>query len=34
MLKKSIIIYTLIIGLISSCAIAKEQKKQEEDVNT
>ena len=34
MLKKSIIIYTLIIGLISSCAIAKEQKKQEEEVNT
>lgn len=33
MLKKNIIIYTLIIGLISSCAIAKEQKK-EEDINT
>ena len=33
MLKKSIIIYTLIIGLISSCAVAKEQKK-EEEINT
>ena len=30
MLKKHIIIYTLIIGLISSCAAAKEQKKAEE----
>lgn len=34
MLKKNIIIYTLIIGLISSCAIAKEQKKQEDDIST
>lgn len=34
MLKKNIIIYTLIIGLISSCAVAKEQKKKDEDVNT
>lgn len=33
MLKRNIIIYTLIIGLISSCATAKEQKK-EEDINT
>lgn len=33
MLKKNIIIYTLIIGLISSCATAKEQKK-EEEINT
>jgi len=34
MLKKHIIIYTLIIGLISSCAIAKEQKKTEDDIST
>lgn len=34
MLKKSIIIYTLIIGLISSCAIAKEKKETEETVST
>ena len=34
MIKKSIIIYTLIIGLISSCAIAKEQKKKEDEINT
>ena len=33
MLKKKIIIYTFIIGLISSCAVAKEQKK-EEDIST
>ena len=34
MFKKHIIIYTLIIGLISSCATAKEQKKEDEQVNT
>lgn len=34
MFKKHIIIYTLVIGLISSCATAKEQKKEDEQVNT
>lgn len=34
MFKKHIIIYTLILGLISSCATAKEQKKEDEQVNT
>ena len=34
MLKKSIIIYTLIIGLISSCAIAKEKKETEDNIST